>query len=194
MHDGSSSSAIRPIKNCAFYSVNSRNRNEAGSETTKIMGLATSSKTALPHQTRKSDWYVFFGSGQSAMNKRAKIIELNDQLRTTFKGGRVQMTPAAFNLDPQLRGRALWAMAKSNKFDDTSEHDWSVMIFAGYVFEWHIEYRGKDGAGVSPDPADPDKTFRVLTLYIASDLLAKSNAPPGQHQSNITRATGTPLR
>ena len=28
------------------------------------------------------------------MKKRAKIIELNDKLRTTFKGGRVQMTPA----------------------------------------------------------------------------------------------------
>ena len=38
------------------------------------------------------------------MNKRARIIELNDKLRTTFKGGRVQMTPAVYNLDPQLRG------------------------------------------------------------------------------------------
>ena len=106
------------------------------------------------------------------MNKRARIIELNDQLRTTFKGGRVQMTPAVYNLDPQLRGRALWAMARSNKFDDTSEHDWGIMIFAGYAFEWHIEYRATDGTGVSPDPADPDKTFRVLTLYAVDDLLA----------------------
>ena len=29
------------------------------------------------------------------MNKHARIIELNDKLRTTFKGGRVRMTPAA---------------------------------------------------------------------------------------------------
>jgi len=41
------------------------------------------------------------------MNKRALIIELNDRLRTTFKGGSVQMTRAVYNLDPQLRGRAL---------------------------------------------------------------------------------------
>jgi len=40
------------------------------------------------------------------------------------------MTPALYNLDPQLRGRALWAMAGSNKFDDTGEHDWGVMLFA----------------------------------------------------------------
>ena len=54
------------------------------------------------------------------MGRRAKIIELNDHLRTTFKGGRVQMTPAVYNLDPQLRGRAIWAMAphaSTKRFD-----------------------------------------------------------------------------
>ena len=75
--------------------------------------------------------------------------------------------------DPQLRGRAIWTMARYNRFDDTSEHDWGVFIFAGYCFEWRIEYRGTDGAGVSPDPADPDKTFRVLTPYAVDDLLAE---------------------
>jgi len=109
------------------------------------------------------------------MNKRAEIIELNDQLRTTFKGGRVQMTPAVYNLDPQLRGRALWAMASSNNFDDTSDRDWGMMIFAGYVFEWRIEYRGKDGTGRSPDPTDPDKTLRVLTLCAIRDMLAEQD-------------------
>jgi hypothetical protein len=128
-----------------------------------------------------------------------RIIELNDQLRTTFKGGRVQMTTAVYGLDPQLRGRALWAMTKCNNFDDTSDHDWGVMIFAGYVFEWRIEYRSTDGTGISPDPTDPDKTLRVLTLYVAEDLLAKTNPQPRQtpareHQSTPTRATGTHLR
>jgi len=46
-----------------------------------------------------------------------------------------------------------------------------VFIFAGYSFEWRIEYRDKDGTGASPDPADPDKTFRALTLYAVDDLL-----------------------
>jgi hypothetical protein len=40
---------------------------------------------------------------------RAKIIELNDQLRTTFKGGRVQMTPGVYDLECRLRGRALFS-------------------------------------------------------------------------------------
>src|SRR5581483_1783168 len=96
---------------------------------------------------------------------RTKIIELNDQLRTTFKGGRVQMTPSIYHLDPQLRGRAFSVMARYSTFDDSSEHECGVFIFAGYAFEWRIEYRAKDGIGVSPDPSDVSKTFRVLTLY-----------------------------
>ncbi len=106
------------------------------------------------------------------MNKRATIIELNDQLRTTFKGGRVQMTRSVYDLDERLRGRALSVMARYNKFDAESEHDCGVFIFAGYSFEWRIEYRGKDGIGISADPADPEQTFRILTLYAFDDVLA----------------------
>jgi hypothetical protein len=106
------------------------------------------------------------------MDRRAEIIALNDQLRTTFKGGRVQMTPGVYQLDDRLRGRALSVLAKYNKFAADSEHDWGTFIFAGFSFEWRIEYRDKDGTGISPDPADPDKTLRVLTLYAIDDVLA----------------------
>ena len=93
-----------PIKKKSpFCLASSRNKNVAGSETIKIAGLATSSKTAPLHQTLKSSAALFSCSGGTAMNKHTRIIELNDQLRTTFKGGRVQMTPAVYNLDPQLR-------------------------------------------------------------------------------------------
>jgi hypothetical protein len=105
------------------------------------------------------------------MNDRAKIIELNDQLRTTFKGGRVQMTPGVYHLDERVRGRALYVMSRYKKFDATSDHGCGVFIFAGFSFEWHIEYRAKDGNGISLDPADPEKTFRVLTLYAINDEL-----------------------
>ncbi|MDR3570643.1 MAG: DUF3768 domain-containing protein [Candidatus Pacebacteria bacterium] len=103
---------------------------------------------------------------------RAKVIELNDELRTTFKGGRVQMTRNVYDLDSRLRGRALWAMSRYDKFDPENEHDWGVFIFGGYAFEWKIEYRGMDGKGLSADPADTEKTLRVLTLYATGDLLA----------------------
>ena len=105
------------------------------------------------------------------MDKRAKIIALNDQLRTTFKGGRVQMTPTVYDLEPTLRGRALCVLARYNKFAVDSEHDSGVFIFAGYSFEWRIEYRCKNGIGVSSDLADDTKTLRILTLYTIADFL-----------------------
>jgi len=101
----------------------------------------------------------------------AKIIELNDRLRTTFKDGRVQMTTGFYELDPRVRGRALYVMSRYNTFDDESAHDCGLFIFAGYSFEWRIEYRGQGGIGKSSDPADPIKTFRVLTLYVLDDVL-----------------------
>jgi hypothetical protein len=106
------------------------------------------------------------------MDRRAKIVALNDQLRTSFKGGRVQITKSVYELDDRLRGRALSVLARCDKFHAESEHDWGTFIFAGFSFEWRIEYRGKDGKGISPDPTDPDKTFRVLTLYAIDDVLA----------------------
>jgi hypothetical protein len=109
------------------------------------------------------------------MDRQAKIIALNDQLRTTFKGGRVQMTRSVYDLDDRLRGRALSVLARYSKFHADSEHDCGTFIFAGYAFEWRIEYRGKDGTGVSPDPADPEKTLRILTLYATDDILARAS-------------------
>jgi hypothetical protein len=106
------------------------------------------------------------------MERRAKIIALNDQLRTTFKGGRVQMTPSVYQLDDRLRGRALSVLARYDSFHPDSEHDWGTFIFAGYSFEWRIEYRGADGTGRSTDPTDSGKTVRVLTLYDIDDVLA----------------------
>jgi hypothetical protein len=105
------------------------------------------------------------------MDRRATIVELNDSFRATFKGGRVQMTPGVYDLDSRLRGRALYVLSRYNRFDEESEHDWGVFILAGYAFEWQIEYRGSNGEGVSPNPADPSKTFRVLTLYAVNDIL-----------------------
>jgi hypothetical protein len=102
---------------------------------------------------------------------RAKIIELNDHLRTTFKGGRVQMTPGVYDLDDRLRGRALYLLSKYKQFDRDSEHDWGTFIFCGYAFEWRIEYRSVAEPGLSRDPANPDLTFRVLTLYVVADVL-----------------------
>ena len=107
------------------------------------------------------------------LRNRTRIIELNDQLRTTFKGGQVRMAPSVYQLDARLCGRALCVMSRSAMFDDGSDHDRGRFVFAGYAFEWCIEYQTSDGTAASPDPADPDKTFRVLTLSAVDDLLIR---------------------
>jgi len=122
----------------------------------------------MPHPRSKTSSP---SAGRRFADKRAKIIELNDRLRTTFKGGRVQMTPSVYDLDARLRGRAFAVMARYNRFGEDSDHDRGVFIFAGYSFEWHIEYRGANGEGISPDPSDAAKTYRVLTLYTLHDVL-----------------------
>lgn len=81
------------------------------------------------------------------------------------------MTPSVYELDARLRGRALSVLARYDGFHPDSEHDWGVFIFAGYSFEWRVEYRAMDDTGVSLDPADPEKTCRVLTLYVVDDIL-----------------------
>jgi Protein of unknown function (DUF3768) len=106
------------------------------------------------------------------MDRRAAIAALNDQLRTTFRGGRVQMTRSVYDLDDRLRGRALSVLARYNAFDADSDHDSGVFIFAGFAFEWWIEYRSINGSRQSSDPADIAKTFRVLTLSVVDDLLS----------------------
>lgn len=119
------------------------------------------------------------------MRDHSKIIELNDQLRTTFRGGRVQMTSAVYALDPQLRGRALCILSRYNKFGPDDDHDYGVFIFAGYSFEWQIDYRAPDGSGVSLDPADASLSFRVLTLSLATDCLIPLN---GDNRRAVGRA------
>lgn len=106
------------------------------------------------------------------MDRRQTIAALNDQLRTTFKGGRVQIIRNVYQLDDRLCGRALSVLARYSRFEPNSQHDCGVFIFAGFAFEWRIEYRCRDGNGPSADPADPQQTMRVLTLYVFDDILA----------------------
>src|SRR5438067_1601437 len=105
------------------------------------------------------------------MDNRARTIQLNDEFRTTFRGGRVEVLSSHYELDARLRGRALCVMSRHTKFAPDSEHDCGSFVFAGYLFEWQIEYLQKDGTSVSRDPADSGSTLRVLTLSVVEDRL-----------------------
>lgn len=68
---------------------------------------------------------------------KANIIQLNDLLRTEFKGGVVLMTPTVYELPSQMRGRALYRMSQAAHFtmDDHSE---GVFEYADCLFHWRI--------------------------------------------------------
>jgi hypothetical protein len=112
------------------------------------------------------------------VSDRARIIELNDELRTAFRGGQVRMMPSIFELDARLCGRALCVMSRSTKFDRSGDHDRGRFVFAGYLFAWQIAYRSPDETGYSADPADPAKTSRLLTLCPTDDLLIRAYGGP----------------
>ena len=100
-----------------------------------------------------------------------RIRELNDMLRTGGKGGAVMMT-SGFNETPGAsvifdRMRAFTEFTEDN--DPHGEYDFGSVDFNGEKFFWKIDYYAPDREHGSEDPADQDKTIRVLTIMRASE-------------------------
>lgn len=87
---------------------------------------------------------------------RENTIQANDELRTTFKGGRVQICHGPYGIDDRTLGRMLCALAKYNKFSPDSLHDQGCFIFGGFAYAWRIELI---------------KGERILTVWIDADVL-----------------------
>ncbi len=102
-----------------------------------------------------------------------KIALLNDAFRQTFSGGKVVMTASVYALPDMVKAHALVKVASFNEFtednDPYAEHDFGSFEFVGRKFFWKIEYYDKELRCGSEDPADPEKTTRVLTLMLAED-------------------------
>jgi hypothetical protein len=87
---------------------------------------------------------------------RQEAITANDELRTTFKGGRIEVCHGAYELEDRIVGRMLCVLAKYNKFEPDSLHDSGQFIFGGFSFAWEIE--DVDGE-------------RVLRVWVNQDVL-----------------------
>lgn len=105
--------------------------------------------------------------------RRRRIAELNDAFRTTFRGGKVVMTAGVRELPDCLKANALMEVAKFNCFTEANdpyhEHDFGSFVLLGRRFYWKIDYYDDALEFGSDDPADPQKTVRVLTLMLAQD-------------------------
>ena len=110
----------------------------------------------------------------SADELQAKAIrELNDELRCHHRGGKLFMTRGITALGVGMLPVIVKAVAAFDAFspdnDPHDEHDFgSLNIGADKVF-WKIDYYDRSMEFGSPDPADPEVTTRVLTIFLASE-------------------------
>ena len=102
-----------------------------------------------------------------------KIALLNDAFRTTFSGGKVMMTSGVNELPDCVKAEALVQVTKFSEFtadnDPHDEHDFGSFNLVGRKFFWKIDYYDKRCEFGSDDPADPEKTMRVLTVMLAGE-------------------------
>ena len=108
-----------------------------------------------------------------AHDAAARVRVLNDNFRTTFIGGQVVMTQGVDALSIGTKARVLLAVQHFNEFsadnDPHREHDFGSFEVEGEKYFWKIDCYALDLDGGSEDPADPEKTTRVLTIMRADE-------------------------
>jgi hypothetical protein len=102
-----------------------------------------------------------------------KIAFLNDGLRRTFARGRVLMTGGVQALPEDTLATVLERVRQFDEFtpdnDPHGDHDFGSFEIDGQTFFWKIDYYDKACEFGSEDPADPEKTTRVLTIMRADE-------------------------
>jgi uncharacterized protein DUF3768 len=106
-------------------------------------------------------------------SKRDRIRTLNDLARSTFTGCAVVITPAVQELSDDEKAQLLGAVRQFDRFDADNdphhEHDFGAIDLHGQKWFWKFDYYAPDLLMGSDDPADTDKTHRVLTIMHASE-------------------------
>ena len=109
----------------------------------------------------------------AAAESTGRIRVLNDNLRSTFVGGQVVMSSGVAALPLAMKAHALVQVRTFADFssdnDPHGEHDFGSFEIAGEKFFWKIDYYDSDMMFGSEDPADPERTRRVLTIMLAEE-------------------------
>ena len=110
----------------------------------------------------------------------ARIRELNDALRSCrepigalIQNGSVMLTQALAMRGEPFVNRVLATVAAFDEFDSDNdpwqEHDMAFLDVDGERVFFKVDYYDAALECLSPDPADPGVTRRVLTIGLASD-------------------------
>lgn len=105
--------------------------------------------------------------------RTAAIRDLNDDFRRTLKGGRVFMTSGVEALGVETVRRLFIRVKNFDAFcpdnDPYGEHEFGAFDHDGEKFFWKVDYYDATMNQGSADPADPERTCRVLTLMLAAE-------------------------
>jgi hypothetical protein len=104
---------------------------------------------------------------------RERLRALNDAFRRSFVGGVVLITAGVEAL-PAERKRAILAQVRAFAAFDADndphgEHDLGVVEDGGVRCLWKLDYYDREMESLSPDPADPALTTRVLTIMLVDE-------------------------
>jgi hypothetical protein len=109
----------------------------------------------------------------AAVRDTSAIRLLNDNFRSMFVGGQVVMTQGVNELPIRTKARVIGAVRSFDQFtndnDPHREHDFGNFEIEGKIYFFKIDYYALDMDGGSEDPADPEKTTRVLTIMRADE-------------------------
>ena len=106
-------------------------------------------------------------------DRASRIAALNDDFRKSFANGTVFVTVGVQVLGCKAVKEAINAVRAFDRFsadnDPHGEHDFGVITVEGLRLFWKIDYYDPMLEYASPDPTDPAKTRRVLTIMLAEE-------------------------
>jgi Protein of unknown function (DUF3768) len=106
-------------------------------------------------------------------HRRIRIRTLNDTFRQSFLGGRILCTQGVSNLPSEESAALLERVRTFDQFDSDNdphhEHDFGAIEFERERYFFKIDYYDKAYEYGSEDPADPEKTTRVMTIMRADE-------------------------
>lgn len=107
-------------------------------------------------------------------DKAEGIARLNDAFREALGGGRNVYATAGINSLPVEDQLHIFGLVRTfNDFsednDPYGEHDFGAFDHKGERVFWKIDYFAPDMQHGSEDPADPEKTVRVMTVMLARE-------------------------
>ncbi len=105
--------------------------------------------------------------------KVTTIRRFNDELRQTFVGGAVMLTPSVVALGSKAQKAIVAKVRAFDAFDEGNdpfgEHDFGAFEYEGEKVFFKIDYYNREMTWGSENPADPTVTTRVLTIMLAVD-------------------------